>query len=429
VVWDGEEEMGAKKREVLKIAPPSALIAEAHASTNNMLCALAGYLPPTQRPSFADSMAAMVDLLRYSSPLSREHAALALLNLCTGEHRFSKLLKGDRALSIIAVAMKEGTLQGRINACSLLACLSSDVEHGAGFGRVEGLLEWTILMGEEGEGEDGVMAAREVAGLLLSNLAADKENAQLIADTHRAVSMLANCVVEGNVVVGTLACRALCNMPLSENLPESGNVAHVRSQWHITSTYLTQEFMGDHDFCDTRDAPKGLMDILMLGRPQCQIEAAGVLCKLSGEPATMQLLCETPGTFQVLVDMLGLSSHMASESAAALCYRISLERQYRPELGGVARCLEELANVMDTGTLIAQHMAAGCLLNLIDSPDNQARLIEAHNVLNILLRLGEEAVNMMVKRCAVGVLRQVVDGVGGFKAMRIKRRVEGLQLR
>ena len=68
--------------------------------------------------------------------------------------------------------------------------------------------------------------------------------------------------------------------------------------------------------------------------------------------------------------MLGLSSHMASESAAALCYRISLERQYRPELGGVARCLEELANVMDTGTLIAQHMSAGCLLNLIDSSDN-----------------------------------------------------------
>jgi Ca2+/Na+ antiporter len=37
----------------------------------------------------------------------------------------------------------------------------------------------------------------------------------------------------------------------------------------------------------------------------------------------------------------------------------------------------------------------------------QARLVEAHNVLNILLRLGEEAVNQMVKRCAVGVLRQV----------------------
>ena len=70
-----------------------------------------------------------------------------------------------------------------------------------------------------------------------------QENAQLIADTHRAVSMLANCVVEGNVVVGTLACRALCNMPLSENLPESGNVAHVRSQWFLTSTYLTQVCM------------------------------------------------------------------------------------------------------------------------------------------------------------------------------------------
>lgn len=47
--------------------------------------------------------------------------------------------------------------------------------------------------------------------------------------------------------------------------------------------------------------------------------------------------------------MLGLSSHMASESAAALCYRIALERHYRPELGGTGRCLEELANVMDTG--------------------------------------------------------------------------------
>ena len=48
---------------------------------------------------------------------------------------------------------------------------------------------------------------------------------------------------------------------------------------------------------------------------------------------------------QVLVDMLGLASHMASESAAALCYRIALDRQYRPELGGVGKCLEELANV------------------------------------------------------------------------------------
>ena len=29
-------------------------------------------------------------------------------------------------------------------------------------------------------------------------------------------------------------------------------------------------------------------------------------------------------------------------------------------------------------------------------------------------------------RSAVGALRQVVDGVGGFKAMRIKRRVDSL---
>lgn len=130
--------------------------------------------------------------------------------------------------------------------------------------------------GRGGGWSHGRARGRGIAPLESGRGHADKENAQLIADTHRAVSMLANCVVEGNVVVGTLACRALCNMPLSENLPESGNVAHVRSQWHITSTYLTQEFMGDHDFCDTRDAPKGLMDILMLGRPQCQIEAAGV---------------------------------------------------------------------------------------------------------------------------------------------------------
>jgi len=51
-------------------------------------------------------------------------------------------------------------------ACSLLACLSSDIEHGNGFGHISGLLEWTILMGEEGEGDNGVMAAREVAGVL-----------------------------------------------------------------------------------------------------------------------------------------------------------------------------------------------------------------------------------------------------------------------
>ena len=30
---------------------------------------------------------------------------------------------------------------------------------------------------------------------------------------------------------------------------------------------------------------------------------------------------------------------------------------------------------MDTGTIVAQHMAGGCLLNLIDCQDNQARLV------------------------------------------------------
>ena len=429
VVWDGDEEMGPHKREALGVAAAPPLVEQARQNANWVLAALAGRMPTAAAPRFGDSMVAMVDLVRYGSPLSRECAALALLNLCTGEQRFGQHLRDERALSALAVAMKEGTLQGRINACSVLACLAADVGHGQGFGRVRGLLEWTILMGEEGEGDDGVMAAREVAGMLLSNMAADKDNAQLVADTHRAVSMLANCVVEGNVVVGALACRALCHMPLSETLPEAATLAHVPGQWFVTSTYLTQEFMGEHAFCDTREAPAGLLQLLLAGRPQSQIEAAAVLLKLSGEPACMQLLCETPGTFQVLVDMLGLASHMASESAAALCYRIALDRQYRAELGGVGKCLEELANVMDTGTLIAQHMAGGCLVNLIDSPDNQARLIEAHNVLNILLRLGEESVNQMVKRCAVAVLRQVVDGVGGFKAMRIKRRVEGLQLR
>ncbi len=82
-----------------------------------------------------------------------------------------------------------------------------------------------------------------------------------------------------------------------------------------------------------------------------------------------------------------------------------------------------------TLTRCAQALAGGALLNLVDSPDNQVRLIDSANVLNVLLRLGEESVSNIVKRCAVGVLRQVVNGVGGFKAMRIKRRVEGLQLR
>ena len=91
--------------------------------------------------------------------------------------------------------------------------------------------------------------------------------------------------------------------------------------------------------------------ILLTGRPQSQIEAAGVLLKLSGEPACMQLLCETPGTFQVLVDMLGLTSRMASESSSALCYRIALERQYRPELGGTGKCLGASAYICCTSPL------------------------------------------------------------------------------
>ena len=82
VVWDGEEEMGEGKRAVLKVQP-APLVVEAQRHSNQMLCTLAGHmhLPTTHAPAFANSMAAMVDLLRYSSPLSREHAALALVEI------------------------------------------------------------------------------------------------------------------------------------------------------------------------------------------------------------------------------------------------------------------------------------------------------------------------------------------------------------
>jgi len=84
---------------------------------------------------------------------------------------------------------------------------------------------------------------------------------------------------------------------------------------------------------------------------------------------------------------------------------------------------------MMAGSAHAQAMAGCALINLIDNSDNQARLCDNSNIINILLRCAEESDNAMAKRCAIGVLRQVVDGVGGFKAMRIKRRVDTLKFR
>jgi len=173
----------------------------------------------------------------------------------------------------------------------------------------------------------------------------------------------------------------------------------------------------------------GVIQTLLSGPPQSRNDAAVVLVMLSGEPQAMKLLAQTPGTFAVLVEMLGLASLSASESAATLLYRQSLEVKHRSEIGGTGNCLEELTTTVDAGTAHAQAMAGCALVNLIDNPDNQARLCENSNVINILLRVAEEGESAMAKRCAIGTLRQVVDGVGGFKAMRIKRRVESLNFR
>jgi hypothetical protein len=42
---------------------------------------------------------------------------------------------------------------------------------------------------------------------------------------------------------------------------------------------------------------------------------------LTGEPVAMRLLAQTPGTFSILIEMLGLASLSASESAATILYR------------------------------------------------------------------------------------------------------------
>ena len=72
--------------------------------------------------------------------------------------------------------------------------------------------------------------------------------------------------------------------------------------------------------------------VLLGGMPQSRIEAAAVLAKLSGETTVMAQLMATPGTYGVLVNMLGLASPVASEAAAGLIYRLSLHRPCRDEV-------------------------------------------------------------------------------------------------
>jgi len=290
---------------------------------------------------------------------------------------------------------------------------------------VPGLLEGVVALGEFGQAnsERGAGAAREVAGLVLSHLSGDPANADAIMHTPGAVRMLATCLIAGCTLEGTTAAKALSNFPLSEPPAERSALAHTREQWFIHATDATNELVA------VRGAAEGLMGILLEGQPQSRIEAAAVLAKLTGEHGVMQALCDAPGTFPAIVALLPLSSPQAAEAAATLVYRISLERPYRAVLGGTGDCINELTSVLDKATGTAKAMAGPGLLNLMENGDNQARLVDATNALNVLLRLGEESLSHVVRRSAVGALRQVVDGVGGFKAMRIKRRVDGLSFR
>ena len=54
-------------------AAPPPLVEQARQNANWVLAALAGRMPTAAAPRFGDSMVAMVDLVRYGSPLSREY--------------------------------------------------------------------------------------------------------------------------------------------------------------------------------------------------------------------------------------------------------------------------------------------------------------------------------------------------------------------
>lgn len=276
-----------------------------------------------------------------------------------------------------------------------------------------------MLLGEL----DDAPEAREASTLALSVLAGDPDNCSAIASVPRSISMLGQGASLHAQPVGAAALRCLCQLILSDPIPDRGNIAHAIPQWGIPASPLTSELTA----CE--GAVEGVIQSLLDGPAQQRNDAAVVLVMLSGEPTAMRLLAQTAGTFSILVEMLGLSSLSASESAATLLYRQSLEVKHRSEIGATSNCLDELTSTLDGGAAHAQTMAGCALINLIDNADNQSRLCENSNIINILLRVAEESENAMAKRCAIGTLRQVVDGVGGFKAMRIKRRVDTLKFR
>ncbi|KAJ1490952.1 hypothetical protein T484DRAFT_1775935, partial [Baffinella frigidus] len=230
-----------------------------------------------KRPDFAEAVDACFDILRYASDRGKEEAALALLNLSISDRRFGVSLTRTRHLATISEGVRWGTLQGRMHCCSLLSSLASLGDHGPGFCDVEGLLDGIVALGQFGEEHEGASAAREVAGLVLSNLAVDPANALKILNTQGAVRMLAACLVGGCTLEGTTAAKALSYLPLSQAPSERGSIAHTRAQWFIESTEATRELL------EVKGAGEGLVQILLEGQPQSKIEAASVLAKLTGE--------------------------------------------------------------------------------------------------------------------------------------------------
>jgi hypothetical protein len=251
---------GAARRDESAENPP---FVKAKHCSSDALCRLAGVPAPVPGappplPPLEAALRATVDLLRWGSIITMEYAAVALLNLSMTDTSFVQLVATPRNLDAVSRVLDVGSFKGKLTCAALITCLASSTHCGRFFCQTDFLISRIVQLGEI----EDELEAREASSMALSVLAGDPENSQAIISVPRSVTMLGLGMSHHSSSLGGTAIRALCQLHLSDPIPDRGNIAHAIPSWGIKSTQLTSELV------ECPGAVEGVIQCLLDGPPQ-----------------------------------------------------------------------------------------------------------------------------------------------------------------
>ena len=228
---------------------------------------------------------------------------------------------------------------------------------------------------------------QELAAEKLRDLVHDGQTAKIVAEEEWALEALARPLIDGSTRA-RVACAA-CFRHLALDSGGSKRILH-------NPLILT-----------------ALVAALQQGADEARQKAAAALGNLAWRSeASREVIMNTAGVMDGLLQMLHLSPPSGRESALAALSNLTLNQRCTTELVLAPQALSELVSELQTGSAKGQLRAAGIMRNLASKSENHAALTSFPGAVPVLQRLAVECTHEETRLRAAKALRLLTTAAG-----------------